>query len=108
MYRVIHIGRVYFLGYFSMTQQRSVQAYYIGKNKTFRRWIDRMEGLRDYTTDERAAELFIKDQCDIKSRRELDLNPEAACAFDALLSAYRSDNDYWLLVDDADFAETGS
>ncbi len=81
-------------------QPLSLQAVFIAKNEGFCRWVDRVNGLLDRTTDEAAASLFIKRECNIKSRRQLDTEPESACAFEMLLSRYRSDRAYWGLPDD--------
>lgn len=83
-----------------MPQLLSQQAVFLAKTESFQRWIDRVEGKLDRTTDEHQASLFIKFQCCVKSRRQFDQEPEAAVAFEMLLRRYRTDRDYWGLPDD--------
>lgn len=83
-----------------MAQLLSQQAVFLAKTESFQRWIDRVEGKLDRTTNEDDASLFIKHQCCVKSRRQFDNEPESAAAFDMLLRRYRSDREYWGLPDD--------
>lgn len=81
-------------------QPRSQQAVFLANGESFRRWVDRVSGLLDRTTDARSAGTFIKTECGIKSRRELDSDPEKATAFTQLLKRYRTDREYWGLPSD--------
>jgi len=83
-----------------LTQPLSQTAVFVCKSESFRRWVDRQCGLLDRTTDVNAAAEFIKRECDVISRRELDNNPEKACAFQMLLSKYRRESLQWGLLPD--------
>lgn len=84
-----------------MSQPLSQFAVFICRNESFRRWIDRCEGLLDRTTDVAGATEFIKRECGITSRRQLDNEPEAAQAFRMLLSKYRREVIAWGLPVDS-------
>lgn len=73
----------------SQPQPLSQQAVFIANSESFRRFVDRCEGLLDRTTTPKSAGLFIKHYCGVRSRKEFDSDPEKAAAFLQLLSRYR-------------------
>lgn len=84
----------------SEPQPLCIQAVYICKSESFRRWIDRCEGLLDRTTTVAMAAEFIKRECDVRSRKEFDSDPEKSYAFTQLLSRYRRELAGWNLPED--------
>lgn len=85
-------------------QPLSQQAVFLCRSESFKRWIDLDLGLLDRTTDVAGADEYLKRELEIQSRRELDNNPEKACAFEKLLSKYRREALQWgLIADDFEF-----
>lgn len=82
-----------------MTQPLSQTAVFLCKNESFRRWIDRVYGLLDRTTDVAGAAEFIKRTCTVESRREFDTNEYAAQRFRAMHSRYVREATQWGLPD---------
>jgi hypothetical protein len=72
-----------------VTQPLAKQAHGLCATESFQRFVDRKLNLLDKTTDYDRAAQYVRDQCGVTSRGQLDSNPECARKFETLVSEYR-------------------
>ncbi len=72
-----------------MTQRLSQQAAFLCRTAEFHRYIERKRGLLYGCVGEHQAAQWLRDECEIKSRGQLDDDPVCATAFDRVLREYR-------------------
>jgi len=71
------------------TQPLSQQAVFLCRTDEFHRYVERKKRLVWGCCDERTAAEWLRQQCGITSRGQLDREPECAAAFDRILRDYR-------------------
>lgn len=72
-----------------MTQRLSAQAFGLCKTEEFQRFVDRKRGVPDKFTDADSAAQWLREQCGITSRGQLDTDFECGKKFEAIVREYR-------------------
>jgi hypothetical protein len=72
-----------------VTQRLSYQAVALCRSDEFQRYIERRKHLVWGTCGEDTAAEWLREQCGITSRGQLDTDPECARKFEVVRSAYR-------------------
>ncbi len=74
-----------------MTQRLSQQATFLCRTDEFLRYVERKKRLVFGCCSEQTAADWLRQQCGVSSRGQLDRDPECAAAFERVLSEYRRD-----------------
>lgn len=84
-----------------MTQSLAQQAHGLCMTESFQRYVDRKLNLLDKTTDYDRAAQYVRDQCGVTSRGDLNYVAECGGKFKHLVSEYRrsvgADDNYGMI-----------
>lgn len=72
-----------------MTQRLSLQAVALCRTDDFQRYVERQKRIVWGCCDEKTAADWLREQCGITSRGQLDRDPECASRFEQVRREYR-------------------